>query len=534
MKKNCILLMICMGTFSFLHAKLSTPSIIGSNMVLQRGQSCPIWGWASPNAYINLIFAGKTYQTKANQQGGWRIKLDPLEASFKQQTMIIAEGRSNGFSRVRKNFSIQLKNQPGALIYENILVGEVWLCSGQSNMQWGVSSSDDSDLETLSANYPNIRLISVPQVGTQVPQKDFEGSWEAVNKQSSASFSAVGYYFGRRLHQILQVPVGLIDNSWGGSACEAWIPKDRLMIHPIAQPYMMEWREKERNYDFDALTKSYFEKLAKWKAEKANGSTSRPPRAPRNLMTGQHRPGNLFNGVLHPIIGYGIKGAIWYQGESNAGRAFAYREIFPLMVQSWRQAWGQGDFSFYWTQLADFRPESIVPNDSSWAELRESQTICLRKLNHTGEAVIIDTGEGRDIHPRNKQTVANRLLRHALAKDYGQKIPYESPKYKSMEIKGSKIIINFNHAGAGLYCFDSKAPTGFAICGEDLKFAWASAKLIGKDRVEVWADSITAPIAVRYAWADNPVCNLYLRDGGVTLPVTPFRTDSFPLTTMGK
>lgn len=251
-------------------------------------------------------------------------------------------------------------------------------------------------------------------------------------------------------------------------------------------------------------------------------------------MTGQHRPGNLFNGVLHPIIGYGIKGAIWYQGESNAGRAFAYREIFPLMVQSWRQAWGQGDFSFYWTQLADFRPESIVPNDSSWAELRESQTICLRKLNHTGEAVIIDTGEGRDIHPRNKQTVANRLLRHALAKDYGQKIPYESPKYKSMEIKGSKIIINFNHAGAGLYCFDSKAPTGFAICGEDQKFAWASAKLIGKDRVEVWADSITAPIAVRYAWADNPVCNLYLRDGGVTLPVTPFRTDSFPLTTMGK
>ena len=164
--------------------------------------------------------------------------------------MIIAEGRSNGFSRVRKNFSTQLKNEAGALVYENILVGEVWLCSGQSNMQWGVSSSDDSDLETLSANYPNIRLISVPQVGTQVPQKDFEGSWEAVNQQSSASFSAVGYYFGRRLHQILQVPVGLIDNSWGGSACEAWIPKDRLMVHPIAQPYMMEWREKERNYDF--------------------------------------------------------------------------------------------------------------------------------------------------------------------------------------------------------------------------------------------------------------------------------------------
>ena len=272
MKKTFILLGLCMGTFSFLHAKLSTPSIIGSNMVLQRGQSCPIWGWATPNSSINLTFAGKTYRTKANQKGEWKIKLDPLEASFNQRTMVIAEGPTNGFSRARKNFSIKLKNQPGSLIYENILVGEVWLCSGQSNMQWGVSSSDDSDLETLSANYPNIRLISVPQVGTQIPQKDFEGSWEAVNQQSSASFSAVGYYFGRRLHQVLQVPVGLIDNSWGGSACEAWIPKDRLMIHPIAQPYMMEWKEKERNYDFDALTKIHLEKLTKWKAEKAKGS----------------------------------------------------------------------------------------------------------------------------------------------------------------------------------------------------------------------------------------------------------------------
>ena len=204
------------------------------------------------------------------------------------------------------------------------------------------------------------------------------------------------------------------------------------------------------------------------------------------------------------------------------------------MIQSWRQAWNQGDFPFYWSQLADFRQEVDTPGDSSWAELREAQTLTLKKLMNVGEAVIIDAGEGRDIHPRNKQIVANRLLRHALVNQYGYKIPHHSPIYKSHEIKGNKVYITFDQTGSGLYCFDTKTPIGFSICGVDQKFVWAEANLVGKDKVAVWSDSVSSPIAVRYAWSNNPVCNLYRKDGAVTLPVTPFRTDNFPLTTLGK
>lgn len=535
MKITCFLLILGGGIYSCLSAKLSTPAIIGPNMVLQQNHPCPIWGNTEPYSSVVLTFAGKVYQTKALENGKWRITLDPQPASNKPQTMVITEGRSRGWHSNRKNLTYKLKNTPGSLVYENVLIGEVWLCSGQSNMQWNVNMADDSDLETMSANYPNVRLISVPQVGSQEPQTDFKGSWETATPETASNFSAVGYFFGRRLHQILQVPVGLIDNSWGGSACEAWIPRDRLKIHPIAQPYLREWEEREKNYDHDSLLKDYRQKLEKWEQErKAGKSNTNRPRGPRNQMTGQHRPANLYNGVLYPVIGYGIRGAIWYQGESNTGRAYAYREIFPLMIQSWRQAWGLGDFPFYWTQLADFKNEGSEPGDSTWGELRESQTLTLKKLTNVGEAVIIDAGEGRDIHPRNKQIVANRLLRHALVNEYGHNIPNQSPLYKSHEIKGNKIQITFDKVGQGLYCFDTKTPVGFAICGADQKFAWAEAKLIAKDRVEVWSNLVPSPVAVRYAWSDNPVCNLYRKDGSVTLPVTPFRTDDFPLTTMGK
>jgi sialate O-acetylesterase len=523
MKTSSLLLFFCIGIFSNLCAKISTPAIFGSNMVLQQNHACPVWGKAEPSASISLSFAGKTYQTKANEKGDWRVTLDPHPATSYPLIMNITEESSDE------------KKSSNSLTYENILVGEVWLCSGQSNMQWSVRSSDDSDLESLSAHYPNLRLITVPQVGSQEPQYNFKGAWEAATPHTAANFSAVGYFFGRRLHQILQVPVGLIDNSWGGSACEAWIPRDRLQQCKLAKPYLKEWQEKEKNYDYDKQLTEYKNRLTRWEAEQKNGNTKgQRPREPRNQMTGQHRPANLYNGVLHPVIGYGIKGTIWYQGESNGDRAHAYREVFPLMIQSWRQAWGQGDFPFYWTQLADFRNEVDTPGDSNWAELRESQTLTLQKLRNVGEAVIIDAGEGRDIHPRNKQIVANRLLRHALVNEYGHKIPNRSPIYKSHEIMGNKIQINFDHSLDGLYCFDTKSPIGFAISGTDQKFVWAEAKLIGKDKVEVWADSVSSPVAVRYAWSDNPVCNLYSKDGAVTLPATPFRTDNFPLSTIGK
>jgi sialate O-acetylesterase len=242
-------------------------------------------------------------------------------------------------------------------------------------------------------------------------------------------------------------------------------------------------------------------------------------------MKGNFRPGNIYNGVLLPTIGYGIRGVIWYQGESNAGRAYQYRDLFPLMIQSWRDLWHVGDFPFYWVQLADFLNEKTEPTDSAWAELREAQTMTMSKLSHTGEAVIIDLGEGKDIHPKNKQGVAMRLARWALARDYGVSVPCQSPTYKSMEKQGNKIILTFDHVDGGFRPFDVKEPRGFAIAGSDRKFHNAQAKLAGPSTIEVWSEQVSDPVAVRYAWADNPICNLYSSAG---LPATPFRTDDWP------
>jgi sialate O-acetylesterase len=245
----------------------------------------------------------------------------------------------------------------------------------------------------------------------------------------------------------------------------------------------------------------------------------------RGQMAGNSRPGNIYNGVLKSHLGYGIRGAIWYQGESNAGRAYQYRDLFPLMIDSWRKEWAQGDFPFYWVQLADFMAEKTEPGDSAWAELREAQTMTMSRLPNTGEAVIIDIGEGKDIHPKNKVDVGRRLARWALAKDYGVKIPFQSPRYKSMEKQGNKMVLTFENLDGGWRPFDVNEPRGFAIAGADKKFVWASAKVLQDGRVEVSSDKVAEPASVRYAWADNPVCNMY---NGAGLPLTPFRTDDWP------
>lgn len=489
-----------------LRAELKLPSIVGDHMVLQRDLELPIWGWANAGQDVTVEIAGQKVSGKAGDDGRWEVKLAPLQTSSDPLSMKISAGEDT------KELS-------------DILVGEVWICSGQSNMQWTVNASYDPDLETLTAKFPQIRLITVPQVGTQEIQDDFEGAWTACTPETVKDFSAVGYFFGRQLHQTLDVPVGLIDNAWGGSAAEAWVRRDVLEADERYADYIKQWEETEATFDYDAA-------MAKWKeaAEKAKAEGKTPPRAPRDLLRGQHRPGNLYAGVLHPTIGYGIKGVIWYQGESNAGRAANYRDLFPLMIQHWRDEWGQGDFPFYWVQLADFKAESAEPGDSDWAELREAQTLTM-KLPNTGQAVIYDIGEGRDIHPRDKQNVAKRLARIALARDYGYEIPFQSPQYKSMETKGNKAVLTFENVGSTLYAFDDPAPKGFAIAGADKVWHWADAKIVGKDKVEVWSDAVAEPVAVRYAWSDNPVATLRSREN---LPVVPFRTDDWPMVTATK
>jgi sialate O-acetylesterase len=340
----------------------------------------------------------------------------------------------------------------------------------------------------------------------------------------------VGFYFGRQLHQILDIPVGLIDNAWGGSACEAWVRRDLLESDSKYTELMERWTETEANYDAEKVKVDFEKKLNRWKektqaARKAGTPLPKRPRSPRNPLLGQHRPANLYNGVLKPIIGYPIQGVVWYQGEANAGRAYQYRDLFPLMINHWRDEWKIGDFAFYWVQLADFRDEKPEPTESDWAELREAQTMTMSKLNNTGEAVIIDVGESNNIHPRNKLVVGMRLARWALAKQYGYNIVHRSPIFRSMEVKGNKVVVTFDHVGSGLKNHDFREIRGFALASGDGPFKTASAKIVGKNQVEVWADDIKSPTAVRYAWADNPVCNLISHEG---LPVTPFRTDKRP------
>lgn len=482
-------------------ADVTLPKIFGDHMVLQRDQPDKVWGWAEPGEEVRATINGKTKSTKAGSDGSWSVLLDPMPAGGPYELKI--EGKN-------------------AVAFQDVLVGEVWICSGQSNMQWPVSQSNDPDLESLTADFPQIRLITVPQVGTQNPQKDFKGKWELCTPKSVRDFSAVGYFFGRRLHQTLGVPIGLIDDSWGGSACEAWVRRDLLEKDPAYRPLIERWEKIEK--DAPRAQAEWEKAVEKAKAE--NKSVPPPWTSPQALLAGNARPGNIYNGVLKPTIGYGIRGAIWYQGESNADRAYQYRTLFPLMIQSWRDEWGQGDFPFYWVQLADFMHESLAPEESAWAELREAQTMTMDKLPASGEAVIIDLGEDKDIHPRDKQNVGKRLARWALAKDYKIDVPCQSPRYKGMTKNGNKIVITVDHAGTGgLKTFDVHELRGFAIAGADKKFHAAQAKLVEPTKIEVWSGAVADPAAVRYAWANNPVCNVYSGDG---LPLTPFRTDDWP------
>lgn len=495
-----IVLSLCQGAL----ADVKVPKIFGSHMVLQQGQANPVWGWADPGEQVTVTIGSQSHSATASDDGRWQVKLDSLPAGGPHK------------------LTIKGKNE---LQLNDVLVGEVWVCSGQSNMQWAVGQSDDADLEKLTANNSMIRLVTVPQVGTQEPQDDFNGAWAVCSSDNVGDFSAVGYFYGRQLQETLGVPVGLIDNAWGGSACEAWVSHERLAADERYKALLDRWAATEASYDHEKAMADYQVKRQAWVD---GGKKGNAPRAPRNVLAGQHRPANLYNGVLKPIIGYGIKGAIWYQGETNAGRAYQYRHLFPLMIQEWRDDWGQGDFPFYWVQLADFMDEADQPQDSSWAELREAQTMTMTKLPNTGEAVITDLGESHDIHPRNKQGVAKRLARWALAKDYGVAITYKSPQYKSMEKQGNKIVVTFDvgeQPSGGLDTFDVRNPIGFTIAGEDKAFVWANAKIVARNKVEVWSDDISEPASVRYAWANNPVCNLQNAAG---LPATPFRTDDWP------
>lgn len=474
-------------------ADVSVPNVFSDSMVLQRDQPNAVWGKAEPGEAVTVSIGSQKHAATAGDDGAWRVTLEPMAVGEPLELVI------SGKNEIRLT---------------DILVGEVWICSGQSNMQWSVNGSTDYALEAASANYPEIRMINFPQVGVQEPVWTHDSrKWMVCSPQSVGGFSAVGYFFARQLHQTLGVPVGMINNAWGGSACEAWINRETLAADEQFAPLMERWVANEKRF------------------EELNAKTNRSEDENKQLaglkrqMGGNSRPGNIYNGVLKSHMGYGIRGAIWYQGESNAGRAYQYRELFPLMISSWREEWGQGDFPFYWVQLADFMGENSEPIDSAWAELREAQTMTMSKLPNTGQAVIIDIGEGKDIHPRNKVDVGMRLARWALANEYKLPIPFRSPEFKSMEVIGNKAVLSFDFVDGGWRPFDVNELRGFTIAGDDKKFVNAKATLTKDGRVEVSSDLVEKPVSVRYGWANNPIVNLYDRND---LPLTPFRTDDWP------
>ncbi|HEX2949385.1 MAG TPA: sialate O-acetylesterase [Armatimonadota bacterium] len=653
--QRCSWLIVCLvlamfSTFAMAQNQTGKPflhPLFCDNMVLQRDLADPIWGWTEAGKVVTVAMNGKTAKATADADGKWMAKIGPFKAGG-PFTLTVSGSQT-----------VTLKN---------VMVGDVWICSGQSNMQMGIGIAGNAQQEIANANYPNIRLFSVPNTIAYEPMQTVNSQWQICTPQSIATagswggFSAAGYYFGRYLHQQLNVPIGLIHTSWGGTIAEAWTSKEALQTMPdfqtplaqfaqfvedqkqasynfsdrinewykkndigstdwgtptfddtawktAAQPQLWEqnilpnfdgivWFRKEINLpadwsgkdavlhlgtidDFDTTmvngvqvgsTYAYNQprnyKIAgsilkpgkniiavrvldtgggggfygdpalmklevagapqiapialngNWKYQ-VSANLAKLPSPPQQLSKNPNVTTVLYNGMIAPLVPFGIKGAIWYQGESNASRGKQYQTLLPTMINDWRTRFGVGDFPFLVVQLANYMDTPAQPVESAWAELREAQTLTAKRMKNVGLAVTIDIGDPKDIHPKNKQEVGRRLGLAALAIAYGQKLEYSGPIYRSMEVKGNTIRVSFDHLGGGLVAKDNEKLIGFAIAGADKKFVWADAVIDG-DTVVVSSPQISNPVAVRYAWGNSPLCNLYNKAG---LPASPFRTD---------
>ena len=646
---------VILAFFATAAADPRLPAIIGDRMVLQQKRNVPIWGWADPGEEITVRFGSQVLTTRAGQRGTWKVFLSELKPGGPSEMVIQGES---------------------AIVLKDILVGEVWVCSGQSNMEFPLGSTRTADFEVPKAKYAQMRLFTVPRASSLEPREDAEARWEVCTPDAAKDFSAVGYFFGRRVHEVLDIPVGLIESSWGGTQAEEWTDLEDLKKVSDFEPILQRWEQTppeikklfqeprqfelwfdkmqllaERrepgkparmlaDFDNQKLQTSYggfwddelveppgaytikvqgpgydnsagaavirgkvevnhwpmfrieldsegrpvdlskFQGLSfysrgdglfrvhflqpsitdwdnystatldttpEWSSTeilfrdlKQAGWGKRMPFTPQEL-TGlvieirpahsavTRPPAGLFNGMIMPIVPYAIQGAIWYQGEGNAGRAYQYRKLLPTLIQSWRKHWNQGDFPFLIVQLPNFRQRKSQPSESDWAELREAQQMSL-VLPQTGLAVSIDVGEVDDVHPRNKTEIGNRLAAWALGTTYGKNSVYSGPLFESVTFHGDTATATFNHTGGGLVVRNGDQLEGFALAGSDREFHWAQARIVG-NTVEVRSNKISKPIALRYAWADNPKCNLYNEEG---FPAAPFRTDQWPGLTVDK
>jgi sialate O-acetylesterase len=513
MKTNLKFFVAVVMTVSMMQADVRLPAIFGSNMVLQRDQQIPVWGFSSPRESVTVVFNGAVKRTVGDENGRWSVVLDAM-----------SDGGPFDMTVSGTN-SIELRN---------ILIGEVWICSGQSNMTMELKKTTGADEVIAASANPRLRLFTVKRVLSDTLLNDVQGTWEECSPEVSGDFSAVAYFFGKNLYDSLQVPIGLVHVSWGGTAAEGWMPRDVLESDPDFAPIIQRWVRDSTAYP-EAI-KEFNEKLpalsAQWIKDSAAAvslgrSLPRKPTAPRGPG---HRdtPCGQYNGMLHPIIPFAMRGVIWYQGEGNASRAHQYRRLFPALITTWRTLWKQGEFPFYFVQLPNLnrQPE---PSKSGWAELREAQMLTLA-LPNTGMAVTIDVGDPKDLHPANKRPVGERLAYIALAKTYGKPIPYAAPIVQQVNFSGASATVRFEKTKDGLTTRDGKKLLGFTLAGNDKKFYPAQGVLKGNE-VIVSSPFVKRPESVRYAWADDPNGNLCTRSG---LPVAPFRSDEWPEITVGK
>lgn len=508
LKYHSLLLPIIYLSVSWAWADVKLPAIFSDHMVLQRDISIPVWGWADPGEKVTVQIEGQTKTATANADGQWSLKLDKLSATA--PVTLTVKGRNT-------------------IVITDVLVGEVWLASGQSNMQLPVNDVMNAGKEKATADFPQIRMFTVARRPAATPQTDCEGEWVVCSPQTAGRFSAAAYFFARDLHQKLKIPVGVIHASWGATPIETWTSMERMEGKPEFAPVFKAWEAKlSVPYDEQKAEAEYVRALEMWTKTVAQRTAAGEKLPPRPEKKGDPRldknyPANLFNGMIAPIIPYGIRGAIWYQGENNAGSAFPrlYAKQLPLLIKDWRERWGLGDFSLAWVQLPNFQPNAKVSASQGWPIIRNGMLKSLSVTN-TGMAITMDVGDPKNIHPQNKQAVGHRLALWARAKVYGENIPYSGPLPARRRIDGSRITVSFQHTDGGLVAKDGELRE-FEIAGKDGKWVRAMAQ-IRDDQVIISSPEVTAPVAARYAWSDNPNCNLY---NGAGLPASPFRTDDW-------
>lgn len=472
------ILVITLSVFSLISplsikAEVKLPAIVSSNMVLQRNTSIVLWGWADAKEKFTIksSWLNTPLNIQADKEGNWRIEVKTTNSKEPQ--------------------TITIQSKTSTIILENVVFGEVWLCSGQSNMGMQIKGNPGqpifgSNMAIVKGNNPNLRLFTVERLGSKVPLKDIEkyNGWQQASPNTVSSFSAVAYFFGQQLQEVLDCPVGMIHTSWGGSSIQAWISKEVMTAFNTVE------------LDSTDITKNT-----------------------------NHIPTALFNAMIHPLIPYTIKGALWYQGESNRKEPESYKKLFPAMVQDWRTRWGIGDFPFYYVQIAPFsyQNNNVFQTTDNSAFIREAQLQCLDLIPNSGIAITMDLGDENSIHPPKKKEVADRLLWNALNQTYGYKaVDGASPRYESHELKDGGLLINFKNAETGLYAYEELS--GFEIAAENKVFYPAKAKIVNGKKVLVTSDKVPNPVAVRYAWRNWIIGTLYDTN---LLPASSFRTDQW-------